>query len=142
MERSGNGNTITGTNRNGDAFVVKISGGTVSLVGATVNYPAISIGSASGTTGSNPGKFIMTSGSVLSNQGGVMVTCGGVDVSGGYIVADGIALFCSFVPADPGYSSAITGCVIETNSTDIDYPLLLNNGEFIVGGSAHISDGR
>ena len=141
VERSGNGNTITGTNRNGDAFVVKISGGTVSLVGATVNYPAISIGSASGTTGSNPGKFIMTSGSVLSNQGGVMVTCGGVDVSGGYIVADGIALFCSFVPADTGYSSSITGGVIETNSTDMYYPLLLNYGELTVGGTAQISGG-
>ena len=141
VERSGNGNTITGTNRNGDAFVVKISGGTVSLVDATVNYPAISIGSASGTTGSNPGKFIMTSGSVLSNQGGVMVTCGGVDVSGGYIVADGIALFCSFVPADTGYSSSITGGVIETNSTDMYYPLLLNYGELTVGGTAQISGG-
>ena len=141
VERSGNGNTITGTNRNGDAFVVTISGGKVSLVGASVNYPAISIGRAPGTTGRNPGNFIMTSGSVLSNQGGVMVTCGGVDVSGGYIVADGIALFCSFVPADTGYSSSITGGVIETNSTDMYYPLLLNYGELTVGGTAQISGG-
>ena len=141
VERSGNGNTITGTSGTGDAFTVKISGGTVSLVDATVSYPAIAIGSAAGTTGSNPGNFIMTSGSVISDQGGVMVTCGGVDISGGYIVADGIALFCSFVPADTDYSASITGGVIETTSTDMYYPLRLNYGELTVGGNAQISGG-